>query len=359
MGGAIISVSVLGVLVAVHELGHFLVARASGVRILRFSIGFGPRLLRWQRDHTEYVLSLIPLGGYVKMAGEQHAERAHQPWEFLSKPPGTRARIVLAGPAVNYVLALVSLWVLFVVGSPELLPVVGKVYDDTPAKAAGLAIGDRIVTVEGRAVNTWEEMTASIHRSSNQPLAFGLERRGERLALTITPQAKSLTDPFGRKQTVGLVGIGPSGDYATYRVGPVAAVGRAVALHNEWISQTFIGLWSMATGRISVRESVTGPIGILVLTSEAARHGVAPVIYLMSLLSLSLAIFNVLPIPILDGGHLFFLATEKLRGKAVSLNIQERAAQVSMVILVTLVLFICMNDLERFGIIGKVMDWIR
>ncbi|MBI4343396.1 MAG: RIP metalloprotease RseP [Candidatus Omnitrophica bacterium] len=358
MGGALISVLVLSLLVFVHEFGHFLVARAAGVRVLRFSIGFGPRLLHWKRGHTEYAVSAIPLGGYVKMAGEQHAQRSHQPWEFLSKPIGTRARIVFAGPLVNYLMALVSLWLLFVIGSPELLPVVGKVHDGTPAQAAGVLVGERVVAVDGKPVQSWEEMTAIIHRGAGQPLAFELTKDDARRTLTIMPQAKTITDPFGREHRVGLVGVSPSGEFETRRAGPVAAVGRALALHNEWIGQTFLGLWAMLTGRISLRESMTGPIGILVLTSEAARHGLAPVIYLMSLLSLSLAIFNVLPIPILDGGHLFFLAIEKLRGRAVSVNVQERAAQASLVVLVTFVLFVCMSDLERFGLINKVMKWI-
>ncbi|MBI3083681.1 MAG: site-2 protease family protein, partial [Candidatus Omnitrophica bacterium] len=146
---ALISLVILGLLVIVHELGHFLVARWSGVRILRFSIGFGPRLFTWTRGHTEYAISAIPLGGYVKMAGEQDATRTQEPWEYLSRPIRARARIIFAGPLVNYLVALISLWVVFIVGYPELLPVVGKVLEDTPAQAAGLQSGDRILSVDG------------------------------------------------------------------------------------------------------------------------------------------------------------------------------------------------------------------
>jgi regulator of sigma E protease len=359
MFSALISVFVLGWLVFVHELGHFLVARAAGVRVLRFSLGFGPKLLTFRRGHTEYTLSAIPFGGYVKMAGEQRAQLSHQPWEFLSRSIGTRARIIIAGPLVNYVVAVIGIWAMFMIGFPELEPVIGRLIEELPAQAAGMQIGDRVLAVDGQPVRTWEEMTARIHAAPGRALALRIERAGALQTLTVTPQAKTITDPFGRPQHVGLIGISPSGAFTSQPVGPVAAVGRAVKLHNEWVAQTFLGLWSMVAGRLSVKESVTGPIGILVITSEAARHGVAPLLYFVSLMSLSLAIFNVFPLPILDGGHLFFLLLEKLRGNPVSVKVQERAAQVSLALLVALVLVICVNDLDRFGVLTKMREWIR
>lgn len=359
MVAALISVLLLGLLVLVHELGHFLVARWSGVRIVRFSIGFGPRILGWQRGGTEYWLSAIPLGGYVKMAGESRAEQSHAPDEYLSKSVGTRAGIVMAGPFVNYLVALVSLWTVFVVGFPELLPVVGKVVEEMPAHAAGLREGDRIRAVDGQAVASWTEMTKHIHTSPDRPLSLLVEREGAVQRVTVTPQRKDITDPFGRPQRIGLIGIGPSGTFETFRVGPLAAVRRTFQQQNEWIGQTLLALWSMGTGRLSVRDSVTGPIGILILTSEAAAMGIGPLLYLASLFSLSLALFNVFPIPILDGGHLFFLAVEKLRGNPVSVNVQERAAQVSFVLLMTLVLVVCVNDVNRYELVEKVLEWVR
>ena len=357
--GPFIAILILGFLVFVHEAGHFLVARWSGVRILRFSLGFGPKIASWRRGDTEYCLSWIPLGGYVKMAGEQREEQTHQPWEYLSKSIGTRARIVLAGPFVNYLVALLTLWVVFVIGFPELLPVVGKVAKDMPAQAAGLQTGDRIRTINAQPVTTWEEMTALIHDAPETPLTLSVERSGVLQAITVTPKPKEITDPFGRSQRVGLIGISPSGVFETRRVGPLAAIGRTIEQQNEWVGQTMLSLWSMMTGRIAMRDSVTGPIGILYLTSEAAQLGLAPLLYLISLFSLSLALFNVFPIPILDGGHLFFLLLEKLRGSPISINIQERAAQVSFVLLMTMVLFICVNDVSRFGLLDKFVDWIK
>src|SRR3989338_6241962 len=196
MVSALASLCILGLLVLVHELGHCLVARWSGVRILRFSIGFGPKLLSWTRGQTEYALSAIPLGGYVKMAGEQRTEHSRAPWEYLSKPIGTRALIVFAGPFVNFLVALGSLWVVFIIGYPELLPEVGTVLDQTPAQAAGMQRGDSIQAVDGQPISTRDEMTTHITAAPNQPLVFILERGGTSLTLTMTPTPKAITDPF-------------------------------------------------------------------------------------------------------------------------------------------------------------------
>jgi regulator of sigma E protease len=357
---ALASILVLGLLVIVHEAGHFVVARWAGVRVLRFSIGFGPRLLVWTRGHTEYAISAIPLGGYVKMAGEQRTEQTQEPWEYLSKPIGTRAAIVFAGPLVNYLVALLSLWTVFVVGYPELLPVVGQVMEDMPAQAAGVQTGDRVTAIGSRAVHTWDELTKTIYASPDQALSLEVLRKdGSRQTITVTPKRKDTTDPFGRPKTIGLIGIGPSGEFQSYRVGPLQAIGKTWHQQAEWVGQTFLALWSMVSGRLSVRDSVTGPIGIIYLTSEAVQMGFAPLLFLVSLFSLSLAIFNLFPIPILDGGHLFFMLIEKLRGRPVSVNVQERSAQVSFIALVTLVVIICVNDVSRFGLLDKVTDLFK
>ena len=165
--------------------------------------------------------------------------------------------------------------------------------------------------------------------------------------------------PTARPRPRRVTGVSPSGAFESRRVGPLAAFGRTITQQNEWLAQTMFALWSLATGKISMRESMTGPIGILYLASEAAQMGVAPLLSLMSLFSLSLALFNLFPIPILDGGHLFFLAIEKLRGTPVSVNVQERSAQVSFFLLMTLILVICINDVNRFGLVEKVLGWFK
>jgi regulator of sigma E protease len=328
------------------------------VRILRFSVGFGPRVLAWTRGHTEYALSVIPLGGYVKMAGEQRTESPPDPWDFRAKPIGTRAAVVFAGPLVNYVAAFLSLWVVFIIGYPELLPEVGKVLEGMPAQAAGLQVGDRVQSINDRAIRSWDELTKIVYASADRPLAVRVERAGAVRTVTVTPKREVRTDPFGRRKAIGLIGVAPSGAFEPFRVGPAAAFARAFRQQNEWTAQTLLALWSMVTGRLALRDSVTGPIGLVYLTSEAVRMGLAPLLFLVSLLSLSLAIFNLLPIPILDGGHLFFLAMEKLRGRPVSLLIQERAAQVSFALLIALIAVICVNDLSRFGLLKKLTDFL-
>ena len=375
----LVSILTLGSLVLVHEWGHFLVARWSGVNVLRFSIGFGPVLTRWKRGDTEYVLSLLPLGGYVKMAGEQGTGQPPAPNgasrvsatgsdiapkqplakadEFSAQRAGVRARIVLAGPAVNYLVSIVALWTVLVVGYPELLPQVGRLMDDMPAKAAGVQPNDRIVAVDGTSVRTWDELTKIVRRAANRPLAFSIRRNGMPLTLTVTPKTKEIKDPFGRAESVGLIGIVPSGAFETYRVSPLEAVHKMVVKQAEWISQIGLSLWSLFSGRMSMQESLTGPIGIVYMTSEAAKMGFGPLLYLVSVFSLSLAVFNLFPMPILDGGHLLFIGLEKLRGRAVSLRVQEKATQISFALLVTLAALVCVNDLQRLGVLQKVVGW--
>ncbi len=350
----LIAVFVLGLLVLVHEAGHFFVARASGVRVLRFSIGFGPLVWKRTLGGTEYAVSLLPLGGYVKMAGEEPGEGAsHRPDEFLSQPIGVRARIIAAGPLVNALVSVLTLWVVLVTGYPELLPVVGKLVDDMPAQAAGLQTGDRIQTINGQPIRTWDELTQRVQRAVDQPLMVTIERHHAPVQLTIIPKPREITDPFGRQRRVGLIGVSPSGEFATYRVSPIEAVGKTIHKEGEWLSQIGLSLWSLSTGKVSAKESLTGPIGILYIASEAAQMGLGSLLYLVSLFSLSLAVFNVFPVPILDGGHLLFLALEKLKGKPVSSRVQEKAAQVSMALLLALVVMVCLNDLSRFGLMDK------
>lgn len=356
----LISILVLGVLVLVHEWGHFAVARRCGVLVERFSIGFGPVLARWKRGETEYCWAALPLGGYVKMAGEQAGEAAAKnPRAFSSQPTWVRAAIIAAGPAVNYVTSVVALWAVLVLGYPELSPVVGRVLEETPAKAAGLTAKDQILSVDGTATRTWDEMTAMVHASAGREVTFRIQREGRQLTVPMTPKAKEIVDPFGRHKTVGLVGIGPSGDFTTYRVGPLEAVRTTFSKQAEWLSQIGLSLWSLVIGRMPIQESLTGPIGIVILTSEAVKMGFSPLLYLVSLFSLSLALFNIFPIPILDGGHLLFLGIEKLRGIPVSQKVQERMSQVSFAMLVTLLVFVCFNDLQRFGLVDKVVGWFR
>lgn len=343
-------IGVFGFLVLVHEVGHFIVARRLGVRILRFSIGFGPKLWGSHRGETEYWISWIPLGGYVKMAGEQHSgEQAPQPGDYLSKTPAQRACIVFAGPAVNALIAWVVLWLFFLVGYPGVLPVVGEMTQGMPAEAAGIESGDRILSINGRSTRTWDQMTAMIHRSAGKSLEMRLKRGRDIVNVSIVPVAEEIKDTRGRSRTFGFIGI----QAGVYRANPLEAIGLSLSTLGDWTVQTFQSLWALMTRQLSMRDTVTGPIGIVHLTSQAARLGLGPLLYLMSLFSLSLAIFNTFPIPVLDGGHLLFLTIEQLRGRPVSPKVQDRAALVSMVLLVSFVLLVSVQDVRRLWTAGN------
>ena len=375
----LVVVGCFGVLILVHEFGHFLVARWSGVRVLRFSIGFGPRVFGWRWRGTEYWVSWVPLGGYVKMAGEDAVGQTAKPDEYAGQSVGARARIILAGPLVNYLVAVVAMWAVFTIGYPELLPIIGKVQAEMPAAAAGFSVGDRVVAIGGERIGTWDELTAAIRRSAGEPLSVAVEREGQTIELRVTPRSDQITDLLGDARRVGLIGVTPSGALRLSPAGPLAAAGLSVRKTAEWTLLTLRGLGSLVSRKIPMRESVTGPIGIgsmiweavhdLVervlkeglagLPSEAMRTDWVHLLMLLALISLSLSIFNVFPIPILDGGHLFFLLIEKLRGAPLSRIIQERATQVSFVVLMTFVVVVCANDLERFGLLQKLLDLLK
>ncbi len=355
--GFLSSLIVLGLLIIVHELGHLLVARMSGVRVLRFSIGFGPQLFTWTKGHTEYAVSAIPLGGYVKMAGEQRSEQTAAPWEYLSKPASTRASIVFAGPFVNYLVSFVLLWIVCLVGFPVLVPTIGRVIDHSPAATAGLQVGDHLVEVDGHRVTTWDEMTEMIHNAPDRPIAVLLQRGAETHRLLVTPEPGRGQDLFGRSKAG--IGIGPAGESTAQRYGPLAALRQTLQVQRRQLEQTFTGLALVFSGKLPLKDSVAGPIRIMTETSAFMRLGLVPALLWMSALSLSLSIFNVLPIPILDGGHLFFLLIEQLRGRPVSIGVQERSTQVSFVLLMALIVFVCINDLDQIGLLGKIASWVR
>ena len=355
MVSTLISFLILGFLILVHEAGHFFVARRTGVRVERFSIGFGPQLFSWKRGHTVYAVSAIPLGGYVKMSGEQDSKAKKKPYDYLSKSIGTRAAIIFAGPLVNYVTAIITLWIVFIVGFPQLNATVGKLIEDKPALAAGLAQGDRILAIDGIEISNWDDMTEIIHESADRSIELTIDRNGARQMIAIVPEKIETTDLYGRPITVGRIGIGPAGDVTPLQVGPVEALKRTFALHWEWTASMGIALSSIVKGRLSMKESLTGPIGIIVLTSQAVTLGFTTLLYIVSLFSLSLAVFNVLPIPILDGGHLLWLGLEKLKGSPVSMNIQENCSKVSFVLLMALILTVCVYDIQRYELWQKLV----
>lgn len=345
----IIFLVIFGILIIVHEFGHFLLAKMQGVRVERFSVGFGPRLLKKKKNHTEYSLSLIPLGGFVKLAGDSLDEYKGKPDEYFSKTPGQRALIIAFGPILNYALGFLCFWLIFFAGYPTLSTKVGSVLDGYGAKIAGINAGDKIIAVDGQNVRDWEDLQKAIQlRKEESRVLLDLLRDGKPLKIEVKIQEKQLDDILGQKRTVGLVGIAPADEIIKVRNGFFKSF--SLSLNKTWdlTRITYKAIWRMVTGALSIRESVTGPLGIFYITSKAASLGITAVLHLIALLSVSLAIFNLLPLPVLDGGHLFLLLVEKIRGRGLGPKADQVITRIGLTLIVTLALFVTYNDIARF-----------
>jgi len=352
---------VLSILVVVHEFGHFIVAKKMGVRVEKFSIGFGPEIFGVTRGETRYSVSIIPLGGYVKLSGETGIEGLKgEKWEYLSRTVGERARIIFAGPLLNYILAFVIFSFVFMAGNPTLTSVIGKVMPDYPAESSGLKAGDKILNINGKDVIYWDDVTNIVHTSNNQEMNLVVERLGQKIALVVMPKSQEMDTIFGSRKNISIIGIVPSGDVVFVKYGFFKSI--YMGAEKLW-TLTYItcrALWASVTGAIPIKESMTGPIGIFYITGQAAKLGLVYLLQLMGVLSASLAIFNLLPVPVLDGGHILFLAIEKIRRKPVSVKMQENVTQVGMSLLIVLMLFVFYNDFMRFGIFEKIAHlWKR
>ncbi len=356
MSALIYFLAVLSVLVMVHEFGHFIVAKRLGVRVEKFSFGFGPKIFSIKRGETEYLVSSIPLGGYVKMAGDEPGEALNgEKWEFLSRGIIERFKIIFAGPLLNYILAFLIFSIIFMFGSPTLTTDVGSLLKGYPAEVQGIIVGDKILAVDGKSVKYWENVTEAIHKHIQGPMKLSIERDGEIFEKEIVPVVRQVKDIFGKETHIALIGIAPSQKIEKVRYGPLISLYMGFKKLAQLTLVTYKALWSILIGRLSLKESMTGPIGIFVVTGQAAKLGLIYIFHLMGILSASLAIFNMLPFPVLDGGHIIFLAVEKIRGRPLSIKMQERITNIGISFLIMLTLFIFYSDVTKFGIAEKVM----
>lgn len=347
---------VLSVLVIVHEFGHFIVAKSIGVRVEKFSFGFGPKIFSIKRGETEYLISAIPLGGYIKMAGDEPGEGlTGKNFEFLSRKISDRFKIIFAGPLLNYVLAFLLFSVIFMFGSPTLTTEVGSLLEDYPAKKAGIILGDKILKVDNKDVKYWEEMTAIIHNHLEGPIKISVERKGGTFDIELRPVIREVKDIFGKSTKIALLGIAPSQKIENIRYGFFQSVGMGFKKVIDLTNLTYKAIWYIITGRMSVKESMTGPIGIFIITGKAAQLGLIYLVNLTAMLSASLAIFNLLPLPVLDGGHILFLIVEKIRGKPLSMRSQEVIANIGVGFLILLTVFIFYNDIMKFKIFDGIV----
>lgn len=419
---------VLGVLVFVHELGHFLVARWHGVRVITFSLGFGPKIVRFERGGTEYCVSVIPLGGYVKMAGETVADdRDGAPDEFLSKSRWVRFQVYIAGPVMNILLAWVVLAGVLAQGADVPLadsspPVVGSVADDSPAAAAGLRPGDRILSVNGRGVATWELLAIEVVPRAGRELSVVVARDGGQLTVQITPDAVGryeigdigiapierpqiiqvnpatpaeragfqrgdvllvvgnergpaqadviqrirasanmplpvLVEREGREVALTVTPEGPDGaatigvqlsPFETRHIDPTVLEAFRLSAVQNWEGTQLIGrtLRGLFTADTPVRQ-LMGPVAIAEMSGTAASIGLVALFNLMAMISLNLGLLNLMPIPVLDGGHILILAVEGIARRDLSLRVKERVLTAGAVAIVLLMVTVIFNDVSR------------
>lgn len=441
-------VVVLGILIVVHELGHFIMARLAGVGVERFSVGFGPVLWRFRGKETEYCVSAIPMGGYVKMMGDDE-----NPLEggkgatidprkaFNAKPLAARFLIVFAGPAMNFVLAVVIAALMFMlVGRPVAPAQVGRVVEGGPAAQAGLQTGDRIISIDGAAVPYWEDvarvvqaagpralkvvvkgasgertvdltptqtkrrdlfgdeqnvwelgaspyipatigdtvsgdpadqaglksgdtvtalegqpvmswddLAEKIHQRAGQPTRLEVKRGSETLPITVTPKKGKIPGPDGKEVEAGLVGIRPGGTTLMVRSNPLTATWEGVVWAGDVTAKTAIGLYKWASRQIP-SNSIGGPIQIATMAGEQARQGISSLALFTAVISVNLFLLNLLPVPMLDGGHLLFFACEAVLGRPLSVRKREVAQQVGFALLMLLMVFAFYNDFKRIGL---------
>lgn len=344
---------ILGIMVTVHELGHFLAARMSGVRVDIFSIGFGKAIYKRNIDNCEFRIGLIPLGGFVKLAGDEPEERTGAADEFFSQPKRKRAFIVALGPLFNYILAWFLFIVVFTIGFEAFAPKIGELKEGFPAAEAGLLAGDTVSKVDGKDVKIWNDVFTYIRASEGSKIVMDIERDGQSKTITITPKEELAKDIFGRQKKISFVGIVPSDERVYLKYPFWQAIPKGTQALFDMSAKTLTGLWLMISGALPFKETMTGPVGIYYITKQAAQIGLGAVLHLMAVISMSLAIFNLLPLPVLDGGHLFFLALEALRRKPLSDKTQDRITQVGFVLIMALMFFVIFNDVQKFWLKKK------
>ncbi|MBF0610998.1 MAG: RIP metalloprotease RseP [Magnetococcales bacterium] len=341
----------LGLLIFVHELGHFLVARLMGVRVLVFSLGFGPTL--WSRvgeSGTEYRIASVPLGGYVKMLGEGDDETPltdeNLSYSFSHKSVGARSAIIFAGPLGNFLFALVAMIVIHLNGVDIIPPVIGKLSTDMPAIQAGVQVGDRIVAIDGHPVERWETLKELISNAQNDMLQLTITRDGKELEIALRPVVKELPNIFGEPTRMSVIGISPARETERIVFPPWQAVVEGSIATWRIMDLTVQGIWKLLT-RVVPADQIGGPILIAEMAGKAAEVGATSFLYFLAFVSINLGILNLLPIPVLDGGHLLFNIIEIVKGSPADAKTRDYAIRVGIALMLGLMTFALYNDLFR------------
>ena len=355
---------IIGPLVFIHELGHFAVARFFGIRVEAFSIGFGRDVIGWEdRQGTRWKIGWLPLGGYVRFAGDMNGASLEDPrWRdlpeaaragiFHAKPLYQRALVVLAGPIANFLAAILILaGFAFAYGEMQRPPVVAQVQAASPAAQAGLQAGDIIRTMNGRSIATFDDIYPIVQDRPGVEIAVEVDRKGQRLNLRLTPAQVEQTDRFGNVYRIGRIGIAPPTNSDIREVGPIEALGVGVQRSIDILDRMVTGIGQVIMGYRSVSE-LGGPIKIAQISGEAAALGWQQFVYLAALISINLGFINLLPVPMLDGGHLCFYAVEALQRRPVRPRTMEIAFRTGMFALLALMTLVTLNDLGLWRLMG-------
>jgi len=344
---------VLGVLIFFHELGHFLVAKSFGVKVLKFSLGFGPKLIGKQIGETEYLISSVPLGGYVKLFGEGQDEEldAVSPDDlkrsFNQQHVLKRIAIVLAGPVFNFVLALLVFCFFFMAAGQQVMtPEIGQVRAESPADRAGLEKGDVVVSMDEMDVGSWDEIKEKVEASGGKPIQFRVKRGGDLLETRIIPEPSTIKNIFGEEIPSYLIGVVASGKYMQVPLSPAEAVEEGTKRTWEVTKLTVLTIVKLFQ-RVVPIKTLGGPIMIGQMTGQIAREDLTYLIPFMAVISINLAVLNLLPVPILDGGLIFFLLIELFTGKPIGLRKRDWAQRVGLFLLILLMVFVIYNDITR------------
>ncbi len=366
----IVFLIILSILILVHEWGHYITARKCGVIVEQFALGFGPKLYSKTWDGTEFCLCLIPLGGFVKMAGDERARVTGKKEEFLSQSVFNRFLIVLMGPVVNLLLAYFCFWCVFMLGKVDLeatskkVPaVIGQIMASSPAQKADLLVGDEVKTINGQAIYHWPDLQEKVSQSTSSNLKVEIVRKGQIIIKDIYAQENVQKDIFGREHKVRRIGVGPLQvqnvkDVVIVRYNPIQALGQAAIELGDITIKTYSALYEMCIGMRSPKEAM-GIVGMFFVIKFAITISFSFLLHIVGVISASLALFNLLPVIPLDGGHIFLLGIEKIRGRILSLKAEELIAKIGFSMIIALALFIFYVDFERIGLIDHIIKIFR
>ena len=348
-------VVVLGVMIFFHELGHFIVAKYFNVKVLKFALGFGPKIIGKELGETEYSVRYIPLGGFVKMLGENEEEDdeskdlspSDEKRAFNKQHAMKRIAIVAAGPIFNLILALALFCGSYLISGNYLMTTeIGQITDASPAYKAGLKNGDIITAVEGQGVKAWEDLKTIIQDQAGKPMAFTVQRGGETLNITVVPEETTVKNEFGEETKSAIIGIVAAGKYEKIAFTPLEAIGQGFKDTWKWIKLTCLVVVKLFEGVVSIK-TLGGPIMIGQLTGQLVQENIGYLIPFMAIISINLGILNLFPIPILDGGLIIFLLLELVMGRPLSIKKRELAQKIGFSILIALMILVFYNDILR------------